>query len=360
MRIFHFIYDHGNNPWVGGGGAVRAYEINRRLSKRHQITVISGKFPGARDYKDGNLSYVFVGTDRNSYILSTFCYAVAANRFLRIYEKNADMVIEDFAPYNPLFSQFIINKPLIIQVHHREGINLLKRYFVFGIPFFLIERFYPQTFRNILCVSEASKKKFAFLNATIISNGVKESLLNAEPAAAEYLSFLGRLHIHNKGLDTLLMAMTEVDGKLIIAGKGRDRDKLMQNVVTLGLEKKVEIKGYISDKEKEGFLGDSSIFILPSRYEGQGIVVLEAAAYGKPVIVSDIPELRYAVDGGFGISFKTGDADDLASKIKLLTGNESMRKEMGQRAREYAKQYTWDQIAEQYEAYLVRIKEMRQ
>jgi len=184
-------------------------------------------------------------------------------------------------------------------------------------------------------------------------------LLDVESGESAYLSFDGRLHIHNKGLDSLLMAMKEVDGKLSIAGKGRDRDKLMQDVSKLGLEKKVEIKGYITDKEKEIFFGNSSVFILPSRYEGQGIVVLEAAACGKPVIVSDIPELRYAVDAGFGISFRTGDARDLASKINLLLGNESMRKEMGQRAREYAKDYTWDKIAELYEDYLMRVTEMR-
>ncbi|NTU41942.1 MAG: glycosyltransferase family 1 protein, partial [Nitrospirales bacterium] len=52
MRIVHCIYDHIRNPWVGGGGAVRMFEIYRRLSQRHRITVICGKYPGARDYQE--------------------------------------------------------------------------------------------------------------------------------------------------------------------------------------------------------------------------------------------------------------------------------------------------------------------
>ncbi len=90
-------------------------------------------------------------------------------------------------------------------------------------------------------------------------------------------------------------------------------------------------------------------------FEGWGIVVLEAAACGKPVIVSDIPELQYAVDAGFGISFKTGDAKDLASKIRFLLENEQLRIEMGQKAREYANDYTWDKISLDYEQFLFKV-----
>ena len=77
-----------------------------------------------------------------------------------------------------------------------------------------------------------------------------------------------------------------------------------------------------------------------------------AAACGKPVVVSDIPELRYAVDAGFGISFKTGDAKDLSEKIKFLLEHEVLRREMGQRAKEYARGFTWDEIAARYESFL--------
>ncbi len=81
--------------------------------------------------------------------------------------------------------------------------------------------------------------------------------------------------------------------------------------------------------------------------------LLEAAALGKPVIVSDIPELHYAVEAGFGLSFKSEDPCDLAKKIEFLLANEGLRKEMGRKAKEYAKDFTWDKIADEYEGFLI-------
>lgn len=361
MKILHFIYDHIHNPWVGGGGAVRVYNIYRRLAGKHRITIVGGQYPGAKDCCEGNLEFHFVGTSKNNYVLSTFFYAVKAAQFLFLNARSYDIVIEDFAPYNPLFSRFIARVPLILQVHHKEGINLIKRYFILGVPFMIIEKFYPRLFKNIICVSEASRDKFGLSKAEIIPNGIDNGLFvtdflgNKHFEEKEYISYLGRLHIHNKGLDTLIKAMKKINIKLAIGGEGRDKIKLASLIEKSGLWNKVELKGFLTDNEKKNFLGSSKIFVLPSRYEGQGIALLEAAACGKPVIVSDIPELKYAVDAGFGISFKIGNATDLAEKIKFLWESDTLRQQMGQRAREYAKNYTWDKIAEGYEKFLIKI-----
>jgi glycosyltransferase involved in cell wall biosynthesis len=354
LKILHLIYDHIHNPWVGGGGAVRACEIYRRLAARHDITIVSGKYPGRADFKEGNLSYRFVGTAMNNYMLSTFCYACAASGFVREHGKGADIIIEDFAPYNPLFSPLFLKTPFAIQLHHREGLNLVRRYFLLGLPFAFIERFYPGLFRNVICVSEASKKKFGISGAVVIPNGIDE-VSGVFLPEDDYISFVGRLQIHNKGLDTLIVAMALVHARLGIAGKGRDEKKLASRIRDNKLEKRVEFKGFLTDAGKKEFISNSMFMVLPSRYEGQGIVVLEAAACGKPVLVSDIPELKYAVDAGFGLSFKTGDAEDLAGKMKVLLENQSLRQEMGKKAREYAKDFTWDKIAEEYEKYLLSI-----
>ena len=58
---------------------------------------------------------------------------------------------------------------------------------------------------------------------------------------------------------------------------------------------------------------------------------------------------------GSALSFKTGDAEDLAEKINLLLADKQVRQEMGNKAREYARNFTWDRIAEEYERFLLRI-----
>ena len=55
MKICHLIYDDVGNPWLGGGGALRAREIYRRLAERHEITLITGRFPGSssEEFEEG-------------------------------------------------------------------------------------------------------------------------------------------------------------------------------------------------------------------------------------------------------------------------------------------------------------------
>ncbi len=378
MKILHLIYDHSGNPWVGGGGAVRAYETCKRLAGRgHEITIVSGNYPGAANYKEDGLRFVFTGCVKN-YVLSTFSYALEAAAMVKKQGHGFDIIVEDFAPWNPVFSAFLTKKPVVLHINHREGINILRRWWFAGSPFFLIERFYPNFFKHVTVLSEETRKKIRIAGALIVPAGIdedfyRESILpksnGCVPSKSQTLGganeaippllYVGRLHIKNKGLDTLLAAMKGLDIKLLIAGRGNDGECLEQMIIKFGL-KNVTLAGFVGENEKIRLLRNTQALVLPSRFEGWGIVVLEAAACGKPVIVSDIPELRYAVDAGFGISFKTGDAKDLAGKIKFLIDNKSLRIEMGHKAREYAKDYTWDKISLDYERLLLKIIKDRQ
>ena len=193
----------------------------------------------------------------------------------------------------------------------------------------------------------------------MIPNGFDEQLLNEDAEDGGYILYLGRLHINQKGLDVLRESLEHISGdyNIFIAGGGKDSAKaqrLFSRYIDSG---KVKMVGLVAGRRKTDILKNCSFIVLPSRYEGQPLVLLEAAACAKPVIVSDIPELRYAVEAGFGISFKSGDAFDLAKKIEFLLANEGLRKEMGKKAREYAKDFTWDKIADEYESFLMKIEE---
>lgn len=350
MKILHLIYDHIKNPWVGGGGAVRCYEINRRLAKKgHQITVICGKFPKAEDYIEEGVEFRFFGNDKN-YILSTLSYAFEAKKSLKKIYQNFDIIVEDFAPWNPVFSYKIQNmKPVVLQIHHKEGVKILKRYNVFGIPFYFVENFYPKKFKNIISVSDETLNKFGVVGK-VIPNGINEDLLKEKVyPGGKYCLYLGRIDFYNKGIDILLKAFEELDIKLKIVGTGKDKAKLEKIIKN---RKNIEYLGKVNEKEKVEIIKNSRFLIMPSRYEGQGIVALESAALGKPVVVSDIPELGYVVQNRFGISFRSDDWKDLKDKVKALWSDEKTLEMLGSNGRKYAENYTWDKLAYVYEEYL--------
>lgn len=352
MKILHFIYDHLNNPWVGGGGAVRVYEIYRRLAEKgYKITVISGNFPGASDYKiNDNFEYKFIGSQKN-YIISTFSYAFMAWKLLKASYKDYDIIIEDFAPWNPIFSYKLQHKKrVVLQIQNYIGREILRKYYMLGVPFYTIERIYPKKFSKVIVLSEVMNERW-HIKGRVIPQGIDRI---AEYAGlGRYIAFLGRIDISQKGLDLLVEALK--GGKnmeVLVAGDGKDREKFLKIIKDAP---NIRYIGKVSGEEKYNFIKNAKFLIVPSRFEGQGIVVLESASMGKPVIVSDIPELRYAVDAGFGLSFKKEDPKDLKAKVDLLLNDEKLLLQMGRRGIEYAKNFTWDRIAQMYEAYLLEV-----
>ncbi len=354
MKILHLIYDHIHNPWVGGGGAVRARELYGRLAERHDITLVCGKYPGARDSEERNLKVNFVGTEINNYFVSTFAYAFFAKSLLERKHVNHDVIIEDFAPWNPLFSYRYQGKTAVmLQIQNYLGREILRKYSIFGLPFYWTEKKYPLKFERVIVVNRNLAVRFGLSGTNVLSNGIDSGLLGGNISAdGDYVGYIGRIDMNQKGLDVLLEAIKDVPVKLKIAGDGKDRERFLGMLRNM---RDAEWVGTVKGGEKIEFFNRAQFLVVPSRFEGQGIVVLEAAACGKPVIVSDIPELRYAVDAGFGIPSKTGDAKDLAQKITFLLGNESVRREMGRRGRDYARKFTWDRMAEEYERFLMGV-----
>jgi len=112
-----------------------------------------------------------------------------------------------------------------------------------------------------------------------------------------------------------------------------------QTVLFLGKRRQDTLQYYYSAAE---------VVVMPSHYESFGMVALEAMACGTPVLASEVGGLAFLVqDGETGFTVPDGDPDLLAERLRVLLGNPERRTQMGRHAAEYAKDYSWRNIAGQ-------------
>jgi phosphatidylinositol alpha-1,6-mannosyltransferase len=176
---------------------------------------------------------------------------------------------------------------------------------------------------------------------------------------------VGRL-IERKGFDTIVRALPEVlaqfpDVQYWCAGDGPDRDRLHGIARELKVDEHIRWLGQVDEVEKLRLFQHASVFAMPNRVteadrsvEGFGIVFLEAAACGLPVIAGNSGGVADAVvDGETGYIVDASDPKDLGRRIMALLEDARLSREMGEcgRAR-VQQQFRQDQIAERYLACL--------
>lgn len=152
------------------------------------------------------------------------------------------------------------------------------------------------------------------------------------------------------------LASAGLRAKLLLAGRATDleyRDRLRESIAHLGLQERVSWLDPVSPESARhaDSLAASDAFVLPSRHEPFGIVVLEAWAAGKPVIVSNVGGLQRLVDGGKdGLVFDSGDGEGLAAQMVTLLQDSAMAESLAAAGRsKMLAKYTWDRVAEDLE-----------
>lgn len=150
-----------------------------------------------------------------------------------------------------------------------------------------------------------------------------------------FFLFVGVLRYY-KGLHTLLDAAATVDAKILIAGSGPEMDTLQQKVYQLGLTN-VVFAGQVSDAEKDSLLQHCHALILPShlRSEAYGMVLVEAAMHGKPMISCEIGTGTSFVNlnGETGFVVPPGSPADLSAAMNRLLEDRALAEELGRAAR---------------------------
>lgn len=363
MKILHLLYESKDDYFGIGGVGIRAYKIYSYLKNRHDVTLLCKKYPGAPLNREiEGLRHIFVGSESKSLTKSLLLYVYKTALFVRKHGDEFDIIIEDFSPAIPTFLNLYRKRPVILEIQGYTGKKYFGKYnILYSTVLFILERLRPRFYSDIIVVSDATKKRFDLNqrhNIQVISNGISDELFDSEPRESDYILYLGRIDIHHKGLDILINAYREFYEffphiKLVIAGGGRDINRFREMIGGLpeNIQKNIKLTGWVEGIMKASLIKDALMMVTPSRYETQGIVVLEAMAHGKPVVVSDIPELSYVVDWDAGITFRAGDAESLTNAMKKLITSDK-RQEMGRKGRERVKDFTWGEIARKYEEFL--------
>ncbi len=173
--------------------------------------------------------------------------------------------------------------------------------------------------------------------------------------------FTGRL-IQRKGVEYLIRAVPQLLAKrpveVIITGDGDQREGLEALSRSLGLEKTVQFLGFLSNEQLAEEYARCDVWVNPSIIdsrgdtEGLGVGAIEAYAYGKPVVASDVGGIPDAVrHRQTGLLVPEKDVDALAGAISELIDNPQLSKRLGSQGREFARQqFDWDDLTEQMES----------
>jgi UDP-glucose:(heptosyl)LPS alpha-1,3-glucosyltransferase len=157
-----------------------------------------------------------------------------------------------------------------------------------------------------------------------------------------------------KGLDDILLSLAKLKAqngkfKFVVAGKGNIK-KYSQMAEKAQIITDVVFTGPVNKEKMISLYLASDLYIMLSKFDTFGMVVLEAMAAGLPVIISgNVGAKDLIQDGknGFIIN-NTADHAYIASKLRMLL-NETIRKEMSDVAAQTAKQNTWDVVAKKYQ-----------
>ena len=206
---------------------------------------------------------------------------------------------------------------------------------------------------RVVVLTEEDKASWTELdNVEVIPDPLAFDIDKASPLTNKRVIAVGR-YVYQKGFDLLLQAWAKIekqhpDWELAIYGMG-DRTPYEQIIEKMHIDRnRCHLNGP-TDNIKQEYL-NSSLFVFSSRFEGFGMVLIEAMACGLPVISFDCPcgpkdIVRYQEDG---LLVPSGDVAELSDAIHKLLSDDALRHEMAKKAIVNVRRFELSEIAERW------------
>jgi glycosyltransferase involved in cell wall biosynthesis len=255
--------------------------------------------------------------------------------------------------FNPLFTR----KPLVASVQWFYAETLSRQY---RLPFYLGERHGLRLYDNFVVLTPEMRalveSRHPRARCEVIPNAVDDGLFRLEIVPGDFILYLGLVDFDNKGVDLLLQALARIPEAerlpLVLAGHGFDWRRLDSMIDALGLHRWVTALGRVGAAKRAELFARCRFVCVPSRTETFGMVILEACAAGKPVIVFDREPMSRVAAPGACLAAPAFDVEAYARAMRMLV-RESPEALVarGNECRAWAARTSWDAIAGRQEAF---------
>jgi glycosyltransferase involved in cell wall biosynthesis len=362
MKILILNWRDLKHPKAGGAEIATHEHAKAWVQASHQVTQFSSSFPGAK--KEENINGVKIirrGREFLTVHLLAFIY------YLWKLRKQCDLIVDEFHGI-PFFTPLYSRKKKLVFIHEVAKevwfLNHLPRpmnWIVGGLGYLLEPLIFRLLYRKtpFITVSESTKKDLISWNIppkniSVIHNGVRVVIPKPMPKKEKKptIIFLGPL-TRDKGIEAAIQAFAEISKKVKsaqfwVVGKGDKKysEKLKKKSEQLKLGGKICFFGYVEEKKKFELLARAHVLINSSVREGWGLVVIETAAMGTPIVGFDVPGLRDSIiHNKTGLICQENNSHSLASNVIKLLENKKKYTEIQKNAILWSKNFSWDKAA---------------
>lgn len=346
----------------GGGSEAYLQRIGAQLAASGVgVTLRTARYPGAarRDVVDG------VRISRAGGRYSVYLWALLAMVLARVgvgplRGVRPDVVI-DTQNGLPFLARLVYGRRVVVLVHHCHRAQWPVAGRLLGrLGWFVESRLSPWLHRHnqYVTVSLPSARDLVALGVdtariAVVRNGLDQApaqTLVGLRAVAPRVAVLSRLVPH-KQIDDALEAVAQLRSRipglrLDVVGGGWWRQQLVDHGDRLGISDAVTFHGHVDDITKHYVLQGAWVHVLPSRKEGWGLAVIEAAQHG-------VPTIGYRCSGGLSDSIVDGvtgilvdSRDELADRLEWLLTDPVLRGQLGAKAQARSAEFSWQQSAD--------------
>ncbi len=255
--------------------------------------------------------------------------------------------------------KFFTGKPVVVTAHGLDVIYSGQLFQKLNLPAL-------RKMDKVICVSrqtvqECLKRGVEEKKIVVIPNGIDVNKFRLQPATSNLqprqktIITVGRL-VKRKGVNWFVRkVMPNLPGvEYLIIGSGPEAERIVQSIKEFNLADRVKMLGKVSDADLKKYYNAADLFVMPNikvegDREGFGIVLLEAASVGLPVVASNLEGIKDAIQTGRnGWLVEWGNAQSFLQKINELL-NYPQISELRQQIQEYTiNHYSWNEIAQRY------------